>query len=64
MKNLNEQFEEAIFCYLDRLRESGVVNMYGACPYLMIAFGLEHKEAQVFLSRWMNTFGERHNGKE
>ncbi len=47
------------FAYLDELRESGVTNMYGACPYLEQAFGLPPKAAREVLAEWMRTFSER-----
>ena len=45
--------------YLDDL-QSGIVNMYGARPYLMENFGLDKKEATEILKYWMQSFGERH----
>ncbi len=47
--------------YLDDLRESGRVNMFGAGEYVEAAFGLEKAEARKALVYWMQTFGERHN---
>ena len=46
--------------YLDDLREAGIVNMFGARPYLMDAFGLSGDEAAAVLGYWMVSFGERH----
>ena len=46
--------------YLDRLRESGVTNMYGAGEYLEKKFGMTREEANQVLSYWMKTFSERH----
>lgn len=48
--------------YLDRLRKSGITNMFGACPYLEQAFGLSRREAKMILTHWMKTFSERHKG--
>lgn len=42
--------------FLDKLRESGVTNMYGAGPYLEDAFGFDRKEAAEVLKEWMATF--------
>jgi hypothetical protein len=47
--------------YLDELRESGVTNMFGAAPYVEVAFGLTTNEARSVLSYWMRTFSERHS---
>ena len=44
------------FIYLERLRRSGIVNMYGAAPYLADEFGLEMSEAQKILGSWMKTY--------
>jgi hypothetical protein len=46
--------------YLDRLRESGVANMYGAAPYLVEEFGVSRAQARRILADWMRTFAERH----
>jgi len=48
------------FEYLDDLRESGVTNMFGAGAYLEADFGLDRNEARKVLSKWMETFDERH----
>ena len=46
--------------FLDRLRESGVTNMYGAGRYLVEAFDLTRADAAEVLGHWMRTFDERH----
>lgn len=48
------------FDYLDGLRESGIVNMFGAGQYLEVDFGISKAEARTILIKWMNTFDERH----
>lgn len=40
--------------FLNRLRKSGVTNMFGAGPYLEEHFDLEPKEARKILSSWMD----------
>ena len=56
---------EAHLVYLDRLRESGITNMYGACPYLQDAFpDLTDHQAGEILLYWMDTFTERHGERE
>ena len=52
--------DERYFKYLDDLRESGVTNMFGSAPYLGFTFVLTKSEAREVLSRWMQTFAERH----
>ena len=46
--------------YLDGLRESGIINMFGAAPYVQANFELSRKEARQVLSYWMRTFSKRH----
>jgi hypothetical protein len=41
------------FLYLNRLRERGVVNMFGAAPYLADTFDLSHDAARTVLLEWM-----------
>jgi len=48
----NEYYE-----YLDALRESGVVNMFGAGAYLQDQFGLSRYEAKDILIAWMEQYG-------
>lgn len=51
---------ESHLLFLDRLRESGVTNMYGAVPWLEEAFRMKRKDAVTILSYWMRTFSARH----
>ena len=45
--------------YLDDLRKSGNVNMFGARPYLLLEYpNLSKKEAGQVLAYWMQTFGD------
>jgi hypothetical protein len=41
------------FIYLNKLRESGETNMFGASPYLACAFSLPRREASKVLIEWM-----------
>ena len=52
--------ETLVFSYLDRLRESGTVNMFGAGVYVEDVFDLRKFEAKGLLIKWMTTFDERH----
>jgi len=45
--------------FLDELRESGEINMFGAAPYLSNIFDLSEQEARKALTYWMQTFGAR-----
>ena len=42
------------FLYLNRLRESGDTNMFGAAPYLQDEFNLDYREARKILTEWMS----------
>ena len=42
--------------FLERLRRSGVTNMFGAAPYLMEEFGLSKSEARDVLKDWMENY--------
>ena len=42
--------------YLNALRDSGVTNMFGACPYLQRDFGISRQEAMDILLEWMKSF--------
>ena len=46
------------FAYLNRLRESGRTNMFGASPYLETAFDLDRREAKNVLAEWMRWISE------
>jgi uncharacterized protein YciI len=44
--------------YLDELRESGDINMYGAVPLLADEFEISKLEAKEILIEWIRTFEE------
>jgi hypothetical protein len=49
--------------YLDKLRLSGVTNMFGAAPYLVAWSGeWDIHTARKVLSYWMKTFESRQGG--
>jgi hypothetical protein len=61
MTTVNPQTNEPIsttqavaFAYLNDLRESGTVNMFGAVPYLQGDIGLSKFVAKQVLSEWMS----------
>ena len=51
--------KQAVFEFLDDLRDSGETNMFGARPYIIEEFGCTAQEARALLSEWMKTFAER-----
>lgn len=48
---MNER--EQVFLFLNRLRESGATNMFGATPYIEQAFDLDRSAAKKYLIAWM-----------
>ncbi len=47
--------------FLDKLRDSGVTNMFGAAPYLERKFrSLSQAQARDILLYWMHTYSDRH----
>lgn len=51
---------DEVLKYLDDLRETGCLNMFGAAPYLEQDFDFDRGQAKTALLYWMETFGERH----
>lgn len=51
---------ETYFAFLDIIRESGQINMFGAAPVLAETYGLDKREARDILFQWMDTFAQRH----
>jgi len=47
--------QHEVFVFLDDLRESGVINMYGATPHIVRAFDVSEDEAIQLLVAWMNS---------
>ena len=44
---------EDMLYYLDDVRDSGMINMFGAASYVRDEFGLSKKESRAVLSYWM-----------
>ena len=55
---INPEELETSFKFLDRLRESGSTNMFGAAPILSEYLGIDKPKARNILSIWMKTFSE------
>ena len=49
--------------YLDRLRDSGVTNMFGAGRYLQAKFDMDRSTARKVPLYWMETFEDRKGGE-
>jgi len=46
------------FDWLEALRQSGIVNMFGASPYLMKAWSLPERKADAITVYWMKHYSE------
>ena len=47
--------KDTMFTYLERLRQSGATNMFGAAPYLQREFDISLAEPDQVLANWMNS---------
>lgn len=61
--NFNTEELTEFFAYLDDLRESGVINMFGAGAYLQDGFNISREDASAVLSKWMSTFSDEPAGE-
>jgi len=52
------------FKFLNRLRESGAVNMFGAAPILQNELGYDRKEAKDILMAWMKWVEENPSNRD
>lgn len=57
MRKLTE-IEAKVFNFLNDLRDSGKVNMFGARPYIIKTFGTGEKKSSEILILWMKNFEE------
>ena len=53
-REISNDEKENIFDYLEDLRDSGQINMFGTSPYIVEAFGLNKYQAREILSEWMH----------
>jgi hypothetical protein len=52
------------FEFLNRLRESGETNMFGATPYLREEFDIGRREASAVLMEWMKWVEENPENRD
>lgn len=57
-KKGEEVSQEDISSFLDAVRESGKINMFGAVPYVEDSFDLSKKDARAATVYWMENFGK------
>lgn len=55
---------EEAYRFLDELRRSGDINMFGAAPALDSLFGCGRDAARKILASWMRTFHERTSNQQ
>lgn len=60
MENLTTKEIQDVLEYLDKLRESGDTNMFGASIYIENHFGYDGEISKKLLVHWMDTFDDRH----
>ncbi len=54
-----EFMQDKHLSYLNAVRESGLINMFGVAPYLVCEFPeLNKRKARAVLSYWMQTFSK------
>jgi hypothetical protein len=53
--------EVEVLTFLNELRESGEINMFGAAPYIQDIYEVDSREAKRLLVLWMNNFNEEAN---
>ena len=55
---IKEEWED-YYKTLEAIRRTGVVNMYGAAPYLKECYpGMKEEEAREILCNWMHNYSE------
>lgn len=55
------QEEHEVLLYLNDLRDSGIVNMMGAVPFIQNNFGTDRNESRRLLTLWMENYDEDGN---
>ena len=53
--------KQEVFEFLDKLRNSGATNMFGAGVYVQRKFRLSNKQSKDLLVEWMETYSDRHS---
>ena len=49
-----------MFAYLDRLKDTGIVNMFFAATHLQETFDIDWDDAKEVHQQWMSTYSDRH----
>ena len=59
--NVNNTVRELVYEFLDDLRDSAEVNMFGATLDLQEEFGFDRATSKALLSDWMAQYGKDAN---
>lgn len=51
-----DDMKNEVFLYLEELRESGEINMFGAASYVMETFEMDKTMAIKFVASWMESY--------
>ena len=62
MSNTVEKLDcqDQVFAFLNLLRDSGKVNMFGAGPYVQEAFDFSRAQAKQYILAWMESHSNVH----
>jgi len=52
--------QDQVFAFLNMLRDSGKVNMFGAGPYVQEAFDFNRHQAKQYVLAWMKSYSDVH----
>ena len=53
------KIQKETFTYLDELKDSGVVNMFGATDHIINRFGYTREQSKQLLAEWMGSHSSR-----
>ena len=53
------EIQKETFTYLDELKDSGVVNMFGATDHIINRFGYTREQSKQLLAEWMGSHSSR-----
>ena len=59
MDKFRMEMQEKVNVYLDAVRETGAVNMFGVAPLIAETFGVTKEEARKYLKNWMDGFADK-----
>ena len=57
------QYKNEVFLYLEKLREDGLTNMFGAGSFIMADFEVSKSVAHKYLAEWMESYKGKNNDK-